>query len=127
MMRYSFEECEPVLLDWKGVLTREMAVDLRKELIAAMRDSDQLTINLALVEAIDVSCLLLLCAAKRYADSVRQRLTLEGTENPAVGELVERYGYGTNRFCLAQCNGICLWIKPKPCQRLDGQPADTED
>lgn len=125
MMHYSFERRTESLLAWKGVLTRERAVDLRKELIAAMRESDRITVNLDAVASADVSCLLLLCAAKRYADSERRTLVLEGAKNAAIAQVVKRYGYGTNKYCLAQCNGVCLWINERPVPGC--QPVDAEE
>lgn len=101
-------ETAPVLF-WKGHLSRDLAVELRKELLGALRGAEQITVNLAAIESFDVSCLLLLCAAKRYADSMGQILLLEGTENPAITQVVKQYDYGSNSYCLAQCNGRCLW------------------
>lgn len=101
-------------ITWKGILTRKMTVTLRKELLAVLlHGAGRLTINLAEVEAFDLSCLLLLCAAKRHTVCKGQSLVLEGAENAAVVAVVSRYGYGGERSCLAQCDGVCLWSKPE--------------
>ena len=99
-------------ITWKGILTRKMTVNLRRELLDVLLDGvDRLTINLVEVEAFDLSCLLLLCAAKRHTVCRGQSLRLEGAENAAVVAIVRSYGYGGERFCLADCGGVCLWSK----------------
>lgn len=108
------EEKSHSLLIWRGALSREKTGALRGELLAALKHADHLTIRLVAVESFDISCLLLLCAAKRQAAARGQFLVLEGTESAAVMATVRRYGYGEQRFCLAQCDGVCLWTQPEP-------------
>lgn len=97
------------LLIWKGELSRAMILKLRMELLGAMRGTERFTVNLEAVKSFDISCLLLLCAAKRYADSMEQTLVVEGVENVAVHQVIQEYGYGGNSYCLGQCRGRCLW------------------
>lgn len=109
-------------ITWKGILTRKMTVSLRQELLdVLLHGAGRLTINLVEVEAFDLSCLLLLCAVKRHTVCKGQSLVLEGAENAAIVAIVRRYGYGGERFCLAQCAGVCLWAKPenKPLLPVD--------
>lgn len=108
------EETSHPILVWRGILSRERIVALRRELLAALKQADRLTIRLVAVESFDISCLLLLCAAKRQAAARGQFLVLEGTESAAVMTTVRRYGYGEHRFCLAQCAGVCFWTQPEP-------------
>lgn len=111
------------IISWRGILNRKMTVNLRQELLdVLLHGAGRLTINLDEVEAFDLSCLLLLCAAKRHAVCRGQSLVLEGAENAAVVAIVRRYGYGGERFCLAQCDGVCLWATPENKPLL---PADS--
>lgn len=100
-------------ITWKGILTRKMTINLRKELLDVLLRgaAGRLTINLDEVEAFDLSCLLLLCAVKRHTVCKGQALVLEGAENAAVVATIKRYGYGGERFCVAQCAGVCLWAQ----------------
>ena len=110
-------------ITWKGILNRKMTDNLRKELLAVLLRgaAGRITINLDEVEAFDLSCLLLLCAAKRHTVCKGQSLVLAGAENAAVVATVQRYGYGRERFCFADCGGVCLWSMPenKPLLQAD--------
>lgn len=111
-------------ITWKGILTRKMTVNLRQEILDVLLHgaAGRITINLDEVEAFDLSCLLLLCAVKRHTACKGQSLVLEGAENAAVVATVQCYGYGRERFCLADCGGVCLWTKPENKPLL---PADS--
>ena len=99
------------VMAWQGKLSEEIVEELRNELLDALREAECLTINLAGVESLDIPCLLLLCATKRYTDSMGQTFHLEGADNPAVVKVVGQYDCGAKSYCLAPCHEHCLWGK----------------
>lgn len=104
---------KPVVLQrlyWRGTLTQAMSLDLGGELLTALKECDTLTVDLAGVELLDFSCLVLLCAVKRQANEKGKVLILEGLENPPVAAVVQRYhDNGGSRLCRAYCGNSCLF------------------
>lgn len=96
-------------LYWRGVLIQVMSLDLGGEILDALQECDTLTVNLAEVELLDISCLVLLCAMKRQANEKGKALVLEGLENPRIAAVVQRYRSNGSRFCRTYCGQSCLF------------------
>ena len=96
-------------LYWQGGLTQAMSMDLGGELLQTLSECDSLTVNLAGVEFLDFSCLVLLCAVKRQANEKGKALALEGLENSVVAAVVQQYRSNGSRLCRSYCGNSCLF------------------
>ncbi len=96
-------------LYWSGALTQSMSLDLGGELLNALKECGNLTVNFDGVELLDYSCLAILCSVKRLANEKGKILALEGLENPRVATVVQRYRNNGSRLCRAYCGQSCLF------------------
>ena len=96
-------------LYWRGALLQAMSLDLGGEILNALQECDTLTVNLAGVELLDFSCLVLLCAVKRQANDKGKVLAVEGLENPLITVVVQRYRNNGSRLCRTYCGRSCLF------------------
>lgn len=94
---------------WRGIMTQSMCLDLGGELLNALQESDELTVNFDGVELLDFSCLVLLCTIKRQVNEKEKSLLLEGIENPVVAPVIERFRMNGNRLCRTYCGNSCLF------------------
>lgn len=109
MMLISDPEVVPQRISWNGILTQAMCIDLGREVLNALNKCDTLAINLDGVESLDHSCLVLLCTVKRQANEKAKKLILEGTDNPVVAALIQRFHSNNLRLCRTYCGHSCLF------------------
>lgn len=97
-------------LYWRGNLTKAMGMDLGGELLQSLGECQSLILNLEKVEFLDFSCLVLLCAVKRQAAGKGKEMSLQGTENPAVATVIQRFhGNNAHNLCRVYCGNSCLF------------------
>lgn len=97
------------LLSWQGRLSIEEMVPLRDELLAALNQHAEVTVDLAAVETLDLACLQLLCSACGSASIRGKRLALQGAENPALAQTLRVNGLNHRENCLRSRKTSCLW------------------
>jgi len=103
------EENMATMLCWQGDLTQAMSMELGGQVLHALKDCDTLTVNLANVTSLDISCLVLLCAVKRQANEKGKVLQLEGLTNSSLDAVLERFRSNGNRICRTYCGNSCLF------------------
>ena len=74
-------------------LTLRHADEIRKVLIKALLEAEEVAIIFRNVTDLDLSCLQLLCSAHRSAARVHKRLTLVGSTPPLIRRSMEAAGY----------------------------------
>jgi len=100
-----------ILLNWQGRLSIEEVIPLRNALLAALNQHAETTIDLDGVELLDLACVQLLCAACGSASTRGKRLSLRGTENPALAQTLRMNGLSYRENCLRSHKAGCLWLK----------------
>jgi anti-anti-sigma regulatory factor len=98
-------------LTWQGRLSIAEVIPLRDDLLAALNQHAEITIDLADVELLDLACVQLLCAACGSASIRGKRLSLRGTENPALAQTLRMNGLNYRENCLRSRIAGCLWLK----------------
>ncbi len=90
-------------------LTIEDAAGLKEAVGDALTSSANLTVDLAAVDAIDLCCLQVLCAAHRTAVSRNKTLTIL---NPRDGfrETIRETGFLRHVGCMDTGDHRCLWV-----------------
>jgi anti-anti-sigma regulatory factor len=100
-------------LNWQGRLSIEEVNSLRNDLLAALDQHTEITLDLSNVDHLDLSCIQLLCAACGSASIRGKRLSLRGAENPALGQTLRNNGLNYRDNCLRSRKSGCLWPQAK--------------
>lgn len=104
---------QSVLLSWQGRLSIEEVNPLRDDLLAALHQHAEITIDVSNVEHLDLACVQLLCAACGSASIRGKRLSLCGAENPALAQTLRNNGLNYRENCLRSSKVGCLWPQEK--------------
>jgi anti-anti-sigma regulatory factor len=83
----------------EDALTLRHADEIRKVLIKALIDADEVAITFRNVTDVDLSCLQLLCSAHRSAVRFNKRLSLAGSTPPIFQRSMEAAGYSRLTGC----------------------------
>ena len=92
-MNSSDKQNKGMVLTLNGEQTIEGAEELKATLLEALKATDDLTIDVAQVAAIDFSCLQLLVAAHQTALAYNKQLRLTGGESEHFKRLLEEGGF----------------------------------
>ncbi len=105
----------PVMrLTWQGRLSIEEVLPLRDDLLAALNQHVEVTIDVGGVTSFDLACLQLLCAACGSAALRGKRLRLLGTANPPLAQILAENGLNYRENCLrSRSRSGCLWPQEK--------------
>ena len=95
----------------KGSLTIDHVNELKKILVEMKGHSDNVTVNLANVDALDASCLQLLCSAHKTYLQENKIFELSSKCSEAFNQTVSNSGYAQHKGCKLDTNGSCLWIR----------------
>ncbi|MBA4391905.1 MAG: hypothetical protein C0399_13355 [Syntrophus sp. (in: bacteria)] len=99
------------ILTLDGELCIQDADEFRALLLQSIDAVDALTMNVASVTDIDLSCLQLLCAAHRTAIKVSKRLELDKEWPESFARVIGESGYARHDGCSLDKDHGCLWIK----------------
>lgn len=92
----------------EGELTIQDAVALRDTLMEAFEAADGVRVNTEMVEAIDLSCLQLLCSAHRTALALNKSFFIEACAAPVV-KASEDAGFARHTGCSIDIRQSCIW------------------
>jgi len=98
------------VLTLEGELTLPHAEELKKALLSALLDADDVSIGFGSVQKVDVSCIQLFCSAHRSAVRLKKRVSFGSTLPPVVNEAVEVAGYARLKGCRLDCDKSCIWM-----------------
>jgi len=98
------------VLTLAGELTLPHAEELKKALLRALLETDDVSIDFGSVQEVDVSCLQLVCSARRSAARLKKRVSLGGCLPPVVKEAAEAAGYARLKGCKLDCDKSCIWM-----------------
>lgn len=96
-----------------GELCIQNADEFRTLLMESIGVADTITMNVASVTEIDLSCLQLLCAAHRTAIRQNKSLALDRQWPESCALMIEKAGYARHNGCSLDKNRGCLWIEEK--------------
>ncbi len=96
-------------LPLEGEMNIRRASDLKRILLQAHDDADNLILNLEGVTGADVSGLQLLCALHRTVLQTQKRLTVIGIASPSFRLAVRDAGFERERGCPLDRDQSCLW------------------
>jgi anti-anti-sigma regulatory factor len=94
-----------------GNLTVGQAEELRRFLIKAIIDAQQVRLDFGTVTDVDLSCLQLLCSAHRSASRMKKSISLSGDWPEVFKNTVEEAGYSRLTGCRLDVDHSCLWVK----------------
>jgi|Deesub1362A_J573_1020465.scaffolds.fasta_scaffold00073_21 anti-anti-sigma factor len=93
-----------------GDLTIERAAELKEVLLRLLGEADNVIFDLKGVNALDLTCLQLMCSAHRTAVMSNKRFTLAETYPEAFKNAVKEAGYYRHAGCVRGGEG-CLWTE----------------
>jgi anti-anti-sigma regulatory factor len=93
-----------------GDVTLPQAEELRRVLIKALVDADEVALDMEKVQNVDLSCLQLLCSAHRSASRFTKKLFFSGSPPKALKDAVEAAGFSRVTGCRLDCDKSCLWV-----------------
>jgi anti-anti-sigma regulatory factor len=93
-----------------GDVTLPQAEELRRVLIKALVDADEVCLDMEKVRKVDLSCLQLLCSAHRSATRFTKKLAFRGSLPQALRDAVESTGFSRVTGCKLDCDKSCLWM-----------------
>lgn len=97
----------------QGSATIENAQPLKSELLRVLtaEDSDTIVVNCIGAEAVDLTCLQILCAAHRLAIKTSKSFSLSGRSETFV-RVAAQAGFVCCRGCCPEGHDSCLWNEP---------------
>jgi anti-anti-sigma regulatory factor len=93
-----------------GDVTLQQAEELRRVLIKALVDADEVSLDMEKVQQADLSCLQLLCSAHRSAARFTKKFAFSGCPPKALKDAVETAGFSRVTGCKLDCDKSCLWM-----------------
>jgi hypothetical protein len=82
---------------------------LKKALIKALLDSDEILVSMERLDSLDLSCLQLLCSGHRSAVRLKKSIALAGNPGKAFRDMVVAAGFARLAGCKLDCEKNCLW------------------
>ncbi|OGW42342.1 MAG: hypothetical protein A2010_08605 [Nitrospirae bacterium GWD2_57_9] len=98
------------LVTLDGEVTLPHAEDLRRALIKALIDTDDISIALDGMQDVDLSCLQLLCSAHRSAARLKKRIYFAGDPPQLFKDMMTAAGFTRSTGCKLDCDKSCLWV-----------------
>lgn len=77
----------------------------------AIIDAEQVRLDFGTVTDVDLSCLQLLCSARRSASRMKKSISLSGDWPEVFKNTVEEAGYSRITGCRLDVDHSCLWVK----------------
>ena len=109
MEKISAKSVTTETLTLTGDLTIEHAQDLHQKLLAALDQTQHLTITFAEVTAADLSLVQLLCSAHRTALRAVKFLEVDQRRPEILCRLVREVGFLRDKGCALDGQGSCIW------------------
>ena len=100
---------EYVELALAGEQTIQRIAELKKQLLAALKEQDRMAINLQDVTRADLTFLQLLCSAHRTAQRSGKRLSVANLSAAVVTAVTDAGFVRNNMACGQDCSDTCLW------------------
>lgn len=97
------------VLKLEGDVTIQHASKLKEALIGALSSVDNIFIDTSAVEAVDLSCLQLLCGAHRAATALQKSLQLADPVPRHFRNFVEAAGFKRHAGCRLDVMKSCIW------------------
>jgi anti-anti-sigma regulatory factor len=94
-----------------GELCIQNADEFRTLLMESIGAADTITMNVASVTEIDLSCLQLLCAAHQIAMNQNKRVSLDRKWSESCAGVIKNSGYARHAGCSLDKDHGCMWIK----------------
>jgi ABC-type transporter Mla MlaB component len=96
------------VLALSGDLTVSTAESLKTTLMDAMKNTDNLLLNLAGITSADISCLQIVCSAHRKAINSKRSITID--DNPSIffRDALGDSGFLRQKGCLSEMQEKCL-------------------
>ena len=94
----------------EGEWTIERANELKEVLLDALSTMDHLLLDFEKVEAVDLSCLQLLCSAHRTAITMKKHLSVTGWQSGAFNQVLREAGFMRSVGCHPDRSAACLWM-----------------
>ena len=95
----------------KGSLTIEHAKELKDILLEMKGHSDNIVVNLANVEALDATCLQVLCSAHKTYLQENKVFEISTKCSELFNKTVRNSGYAQHKGCKLDKNERCLWLR----------------
>jgi len=112
-MNCSLEQAkETTTLFISGPMTIEDAANLKTSLVDALTSSLLIEVDLSAADAIDLSCLQVLCSAHRAAVQAGKKLSVR-SQADALITCLEDAGFPRHSGCLQKEGEPCLWQEVK--------------
>jgi anti-anti-sigma factor len=100
---------QEVVLSLSGGLTIAEAHETKEVLLGAIGQSDTLRLDLAGVDAVDISFLQILCAAHRECLLSGKDIVLQGVVTDTLKDFLDRAGYNKPCGCFSGAKESCLY------------------
>jgi len=84
---------EPRIVNLKGSFAVDRASTLKNEIAEALASSDDVRLNLSLVEDFELACLQVLFAAKSTAEAEGKELHIQGSVPPTIAQRLVLCGF----------------------------------
>ena len=97
--------CEVTL---EGDLTLPCMAEVREQLLEALDGASRISIDVAGVSSLDLSCLQVFCAMHKTSIEKKKDISFSAPFPPVVKEIMERTGYLTEEGCHRRTKGVCL-------------------
>jgi anti-anti-sigma regulatory factor len=95
----------------EGEWTIERANELKHVLLDALGTVDHLLLDFEKVEAVDLTCLQLLCSAHRSAIAMKKHMSVTGRQSEAFDRLLREAGFMRSVGCHPERSAECLWMR----------------
>jgi anti-anti-sigma regulatory factor len=99
------------ILSIKGSMTIDHVNELKDILLEMKEHSDDVIVNIANVDALDASCLQLLCSAHQIYLHEKKSFELSSKCSEAFNQTVSNSGYAQHKGCKFDAGGSCLWLR----------------
>ncbi len=96
-----------------GELCIQNVNEFRTLLMESIGATDTITMNVASVTEIDLSCLQLLCAAHQTTIRQNKSLKLDRQWPESCALMIEKSGYSRHSGCSLDEGHSCMWIKER--------------
>lgn len=101
---------ERLRLCLEGEVTVSNAAAFRERFLEALKQSDQVELDLDEVRAVDLAGLQLICSAHRTAVAQGKTLTLKDGQVPALQQARAMAGFVLNRSCRFNASAECFFV-----------------
>ena len=104
------QSAEADVLKLTGNWNIERAHELKQTLMEKLNSGDRITLDLAELTEMDLSCLQLLCAAHRASLKLGKQMDLHERKSAAFERVVRNTGFTRTLGCHKNPHKNCLWV-----------------